>query len=416
MLFGNTIKITALSLLFLISASCKTKGIRFKESGFNSAFPSVITNETPFADYVVRMKKIIRKTRVDLKTKNSRKTVDANAPFILEPPPSCPKQDDGKYKKGILLIHGLSDSPYLLKDIAKHLQSKCFLVYAILLPGHGTVPGDLLTVNYKEWIRAGRYGTQRLKKKAEDVYAGGYSTGASVVIQMELKHPSFAGITLFSPAFGVSGNAVFAPYLKTIYPWLSIHGDDDFAKYESFTTNAAAQIHYLIKDINRLVKKGKKVTAPIFTAFSYDDHTVDSQKSLNFLTENNTSNKSRFNLYHADADKVQGLDKRVTAINATLPDENIITLSHISITIPPDNPHYGRSGSYQNCLHYKKESNRWRACKDGKSYKGAKFVMGEYGRDSNGDKYKDKYILRRLTYNPFYDEMLKEMDRVFGLP
>ncbi len=59
-----------------------------------------------------------------------------NAPFEIEP-----KDPSGK---AILLVHGLSDSPYSFVDVANKLADQGFLVRVPLLPGHGAKPSDLM--------------------------------------------------------------------------------------------------------------------------------------------------------------------------------------------------------------------------------------------------------------------------------
>jgi hypothetical protein len=43
-----------------------------------------------------------------------------------------------------LLLHGLSDSPYSLRSVAERLHAEGFFVVGLRIPGHGTLPGELL--------------------------------------------------------------------------------------------------------------------------------------------------------------------------------------------------------------------------------------------------------------------------------
>ena len=87
------------------------------------------------------------------------KIVDGNAPFELKPPAGCPSGHGKPYRRGILLTHGLTDSPYSMRALGSFFQKNCFRVMAILLPGHGTQPGDLLDIHWQEWAKAEAYGT-----------------------------------------------------------------------------------------------------------------------------------------------------------------------------------------------------------------------------------------------------------------
>ena len=67
----------------------------------------------------------------------------ALAPYRLEPPADCPVTDGKAHHNGIVLMHDLQESPYQLQELAEYFRERCFVVLVPLLPGHGTVPGDL---------------------------------------------------------------------------------------------------------------------------------------------------------------------------------------------------------------------------------------------------------------------------------
>lgn len=54
---------------------------------------------------------------------------------------------------GVLLVHGLSDSPYSLRAVAERLHAEGYTVVGLRVPGHGTCPGP-------SPIRPGRTGRQ----------------------------------------------------------------------------------------------------------------------------------------------------------------------------------------------------------------------------------------------------------------
>ncbi|MGI9500774.1 MAG: hypothetical protein ACR2P3_12090, partial [Geminicoccaceae bacterium] len=70
--------------------------------------------------------------------------VAAVGPFELRPTPDggdCKGNADANYDRGILLIHGLNDTPFSMWDLGSRFAKACYLVRGVLLPGHGTVPG-----------------------------------------------------------------------------------------------------------------------------------------------------------------------------------------------------------------------------------------------------------------------------------
>ena len=347
---------------------------------------------------------MIEKTRVDINERNKTIILEANSPFELKPDLSLyPQNENGKFKKGILLIHGLLDSPYIIKQVALYLQSKGFLVRSILLPGHGTVPADLTKVSHHEWIKATEYGIHRLQHHAEKVYLSGFSTGGALSIHQALKNPVIKGLILFSPALGIKTKmAGFAGLANFFTDWLVIRDDMDYARYESFPSNAADQIYQLTCDIDDLIlKEGKHINTPVFIALSADDITVDAEKTLYFFKNYVSAENSMLILYTTKI-KEHPVNKhsRIVIKNSFLPEERILNFSHISILIPPDDLHYGKNGDYKWCLHYQRNKEKRTACMND-----PEIWQGEITKENLAN-----HTLRRLTYNPLYHQMLKKLD------
>ena len=61
-----------------------------------------------------------------------------------------PEKPDGR---GILLVHGLGDSPWSFSDIATSLAKEGILVRTVLLPGCGTKPADMMAATSEDWQR-----------------------------------------------------------------------------------------------------------------------------------------------------------------------------------------------------------------------------------------------------------------------
>lgn len=214
---------------------------RHQKSGFNSRFHG---NRLAFVDYVARTRDML--FRAHAGAADPEKIVDGNAPFELKPPPGFSPGQQKTYRRGVLLTHGLSDSPYAMRHLADFFQQNGFRVMSVLLPGHGTQPGDLLDVTWQEWAKTVAYGAHQLAREADEIYLAGYSTGATLSVYHSLRDDRVLGLFLFSPALKVNRRAAFAK-LHKLYSWLipsakwvGIKPDLDIYKYESFTKNAAA--------------------------------------------------------------------------------------------------------------------------------------------------------------------------------
>jgi hypothetical protein len=90
----------------------------------------------------------------------------------------------------------------------------------------------------------------------------------------------------------------------------------------------------------------------------------------------------------------------VKCIPSRFPEHRIRSFAHTSLIHSPANPHYGARGSYRFCTHYYR-LDRWKyeRCKAGEED-----CLGEMFDESS-----DCQIIRRLTYNPLFEEMLGEI-------
>src|SRR5690606_12484427 len=169
------------------------------------------------------------------------------APFRLEPAADCPRLADGRFPKGVLLTHGLIDSPYSMRPLGEDLRARCYLVYGLLLPGHGTRPGDLLSSGWEDWAQAQHFATQRLAEEAETVVLAGHSAGGTLAILEAGANPVVDALLLFAPALGISESAKYAylaDWLGLLFPgaaWHGIREDAAVYRYESLTYYSAAQ-------------------------------------------------------------------------------------------------------------------------------------------------------------------------------
>ncbi|VAX21654.1 Lysophospholipase, partial [hydrothermal vent metagenome] len=393
---GLSFKLTLTLALALTLASCGETEQRFRPSGLNSTFD--FAPDTPFDAYIKRTKEMTGKARLDLTEANREKIIEAVSPFELKPASDCATGADGKYEKGILLVHGLSDSPYLTRAIGEHFQSRCFLVRSILLPGHGTVPGDLLDINDEEWIKAVDYGLYTIKGVAQNVYIGGYSTGGALAIYEGLRHEEIKAIILFSPAIGFKNSytGLALRLYRHVRRWLEGRRDDlDFAKYETFATNAVVELAEIMDKNRAEAEKTGKLMTPLFAALSYEDISVSADKTIRFFSKYLASPESRMILYARNPESLRFDDSRIVAIKSRNLKERILDFAHISILIPPDDPHYGKEGEYKSCLHYDKikEKKKWHACKNDE-----KSVWQGVASKEN----MNRGVVRRLTYNPLY--------------
>jgi esterase/lipase len=377
---------------------------RHQPSGLNSRF---IDSSVTFSEYISHSRELIARTRSGAQVEHLNKIVEGNAPFELKPADGYPSGIKKPYLRGIVLTHGLSDSPYFMRHLAKFFQENGFRVLGVLLPGHGTQPGDLLHVHWQEWQKAVEFGVNRLAEEVDDIYLGGFSAGGTLSIYQSLVDSRVRGLFLFAPALKVSAKAAFAHFHKAYSwflpsaKWLNVKPDSDLYKYESFPKNAAAQMHALTRVLKTRLNKSR-MRIPIFAVASQDDATVDTFATLKLISqEKHPANKLVY--YYSDANKIptEIQQDKIECVSSILPEQNIISSAHTAIVLPREDEYYGEAAKYCNCLHYfPDEMAKYQLCREQKEA----IQQGEISR-----KNLKNMVLRRLMFNPHFEALKTEM-------
>ena len=368
---------------------------RHHPSGLNTLFNG---DKLPFANYVALNRNMLYSAHTRLGNADVEKIVDGNAPFELKPTAAG---SAGKYKtwrRGVLLTHGLTDSPYFMRHLAAFFQENGFRVMAVLLPGHGTQPGDLLDVAWQEWAKAVAYGADRLAEEVDEIYLGGFSAGGALSVYQSLRDNRIQGLFLFSPALKISPRAEWAnlhkfySWMAPPAKWVNIMPDRDIYKYESFPKNAAAQMYALTQEFSEQSRL-HKLNIPVFAAASADDATVEPSATLNFMMRM-PHPSSKLVLYTTDEGKhAKGFpSEKLELVNSAIPEQKILSSAHTAIVLPPEDMHYGAKGEYSNCMHYYPgDMGKYAACIEHPE----QTLQGELTEQNL-----KAGILRRLMYNP----------------
>ncbi len=171
---------------------------------------------------------------------------------------------------GVLLLHGMSDSPYSLHSLGQRLNAQGALVVGLRVPGHGTAPSGLVEVTWQDMAAAVRLGVRHLVDELDGrpLYIVGYSNGAALAVHYALSAleddaltlPD--GLALISPAIGVSSVAALAVWQARLghllglekLAWNSILPEYDPFKYGSFAVNAGDLVYRLTREIQDRVR------------------------------------------------------------------------------------------------------------------------------------------------------------------
>ena len=263
-------------------------------------------------------------------------TPDANRSFVLMPA--------GKPRGAVVLLHGLTDSPYSVRRLAVNYQQHGFVAVVPRLPGHGTAPGALTDVDWEMWLAATRLAVReatRLAGEAAPLHLVGYSNGGALAMKYTLDAldaPSLRKpqhVILLSPMIGVTAFARFAGFagLPALLPafakaaWLNIAPEYNPYKYNSFPVNAARQSWLLTKalqeQIGRAARENRLANLPPVLAFqSVMDSTVSTRAVVTGLFDQLPANGSElvvFDINQAASFRPLFKPSSWTATSALLP-------------------------------------------------------------------------------------------------
>lgn len=236
---------------------------------------------------------------------------DWNRSFVLEP--------DGPVRGAVVLLHGMTDSPYSLRHVAQRYRELGYVAIGLRIPGHGTVPGGLIAVEWEDWLAATRLAVREARRRigpALPLHLVGYSNGGALAVKYALEaldDPKLTRadrIVLISPMIGVSPLARFAGLADwpAIIPafekakWLSVLPEFNPFKYSSFPVNAARQSYRLTTALKQQIasdaSEGRLKEFPPILAFqSVVDFTVSTRAVVASLFDLLPANGSELVLF-----------------------------------------------------------------------------------------------------------------------
>jgi len=267
---------------------------------------------------------------------------DFNRSYLLEP--------DGPPAGAVVLLHGLTDSPYSLRHVGRLYRDRGFVVVAIRLPAHGTVPAALTDVDWEDWDAATRLAVREARRRVgadRPLHIVGFSNGGALAMKYAVDAldagalPRPDRLILISPMIGITSFARFVGLaaLPALLPafakaaWLGLVPEFNPFKYNSFPVNGARQSHRLTMVLqDRLARAGREgrlaALPPVLTFQSVVDFTVSTPAVISGLYAHLPSNGSELVLFDLN---------RAAALSVLLRDAAETVLSRI---LPPPPRHY----------------------------------------------------------------------------
>ena len=211
-------------------------------------------------------------------------------------------------KNTIVLVHGLTDSPYFMEAIGKRFYDIGFNVLIPLLSGHGLKePRGMKGVTFEQWIDNVDFAVKKAIGLSQLVSIGGLSTGGLLSVYKAATDPTeiTGGVFLFSAALELVSGEITEALLRTkvILPLLAFIEDmqdehlvgENPYRYDRMDKDGAAQLSKLMGETDHLIKgqKHRGLSQPLFIVHSEDD-TAAKIQGVEDLYSKSSPNKREF--------------------------------------------------------------------------------------------------------------------------
>jgi carboxylesterase len=201
----------------------------------------------------------------------------AAGPFDLE--------GSGEATTAVVCVHGFTGTPYEMRFLGERLADSGFHVRGVLLPGHGTTPGDLDHTTWRDWAGAVEAAFDELRRDFARVAVVGQSLGGLLSLELASRRPEVAAVaTLAAPLWldGLSGKVAHwvasggLPWLKAVPKLLGSDCRDPVVRrknpgYRSIPLKAFAQLAAFMKVVDVALDR---VTQPVLVIHGKHDHTA----------------------------------------------------------------------------------------------------------------------------------------------
>lgn len=192
---------------------------------------------------------------------------------------AAPFHWQGESGVACLLVHGLTSTPFEVRELGEHLHAAGHTVVAPLLPGHGSRLLELADTSWEEWATTIDAHRQQLGEQHEHVIVGGSSMGAALALWCACRHP-VAGVIGLGTPYKLPLVTHVTRVLRYVRPILPKTGGSSIANpvakrgHPSYIGTPARSIVEMIHLLGAMRRRLHEVTAPLLMVHAWDDPVI----------------------------------------------------------------------------------------------------------------------------------------------
>jgi len=221
------------------------------------------------------------------------------------------ESENNSERKGVLLFHGLTGSPFEMKKYGQFLHKNGFDVFCYSFPGHGERLDEIQSVTFRDWCNFAQKKYEELRKNYEKFFVSGLCLGAAMSLYLAENNNDITGIVALSTTLFLDGASM--PWSKFLMPlglntilryYYTFPEDDCLGVMNEDTRKVLAKImakteigmdNYPLNCVNELLKLSKevrrnlkKIKCPVILIHSKFDN-LSSTKGAKIVYDNISS-------------------------------------------------------------------------------------------------------------------------------
>lgn len=200
----------------------------------------------------------------------------------------------------LLLIHGFTGSPSEFRRLGYYLNDLGYAVKAILLPGHGTSPEDMICTGFSEWWDGVRTEFTLLREQYQRIIPIGHSMGGLLSLKLAMEEQVQGVVSLATPIHLGSRLVACAGWLQFFVKYAvkrrapgTEHIINEALAYDRTPLRCVVDLRKLLFQVR---KKLDQVDAPLFIAQGERDRT-SLPRSAPFIFNKVSSQQKEMKVY-----------------------------------------------------------------------------------------------------------------------